>query len=85
MPARCFAARLQLREEIVHEVVAQLLLGAFGQSQVFLDGELGEDVAVFGNVGDAALHDLVRSQRADRRRLQNRDAAGAVGKPEDAA
>ena len=52
VPARCCAALLELREELVDEVVARLRV-ALGEPEVLRDGEPGEDVAVLRHVADA--------------------------------
>ena len=45
--------RLQVGEEVVHEVVARLAV-ALGEPEVLRDGQAGEDLAVLGHVADAA-------------------------------
>jgi hypothetical protein len=52
----------QLGEKVVDEVVARLVV-ALGQTQVLLDGQAREDVAVLGHVADAAANDAVRRER----------------------
>ena len=49
-------ALLELREELVDEVVARLRV-AFREAKVLRDGEAGEDVAVLRDVADAVLDD----------------------------
>ena len=55
-------ALLELRKQFVHEIVPQRRPGALGEPQVFLDGQPGEHVAIFGDVRDAAAHDLVHGE-----------------------
>ena len=55
-------ALLQLREEVIDELVAWLVV-ALGKPQILLDGEAGEDVAILRHVADAPSHDAVRGQR----------------------
>src|SRR5918994_3400711 len=69
LPARERARALttalaQLGEEVVHEVVARLVV-ALGEPQVLLHAEPGEDVAILRDVAHAAPHDGVRRQLPD--------------------
>src|SRR5947209_951713 len=55
-------ALLQLRKQLVHEVVPRRPPRPLGEAQIFFDRQAGEHVAVFRHVGDAAAHDLVRRE-----------------------
>ena len=52
-------ALLELREELVDEVVARLRV-ALREAEVLGDGEAGEDVAILGDVADAQSDDPIR-------------------------
>ncbi len=83
VPARLLAAFAQLREEVVDEVVPRLGV-PLGEPQVLVDRQRREDVAILGDVPDAAPHDLVGRHLADvvAREL---DRAPAVDEPHQRA
>src|SRR5699024_9362601 len=58
------AALDQVGEQTGDEIMTRLAL-AFGECEVLRNGEAGEDFTVFGNIADAALHDLVRGKIID--------------------
>ena len=56
-------ALAELGEQVVDEVVARVGV-ALGEPEVLLDGEPREDVAILGDVADAAAHDRMRREGA---------------------
>ena len=79
MPAFCAAARLELRKELVDELVARVSV-PFGEAEVLVHGEAGEHIAVLGHVADPAAHDLVRPE-ARQLLAGERDRAAARDEP----
>ena len=64
MPAGLLAARAQLGEQVVDEVVARLRV-PLGQAQVLVDRERREDVPILRDIPDATADDLVRAGALD--------------------
>ena len=76
-------ALLELREELVDEVVARLCV-ALGEAEVLCDREAGEDVAVLRHVADAAADDPMR-RHAGELLVAEADGAAPVDEAEDRA
>jgi hypothetical protein len=70
------SALLELREEVVDELVPRLLV-TLGEPEVLVHREAGEDVAVFRDIADATADDLVR-RRGRHVLARKRDPAAPV-------
>ena len=77
------AALHEIGEQRVDELAARIAL-PLGQREVLGDGQLREDLAVFGHVADAALDDAVGRQAVDAL-AGERDLAAAMDQTQDAA
>src|SRR5690606_27972806 len=69
-------------EQGVDELATRVRL-TLSEAQVLEHRELGEDFAVFGNVADAELNDLVRARLVDAR-TREAHLAPALDEPQDA-
>jgi hypothetical protein len=55
---------LELGKQVIDELVPRAAV-TFGEAQILLDAETGEDVAILGHVADAALDDPVGRELRD--------------------